>query len=72
MDATIPISDLLSLPAMARRLHVTQTWLRSEAEAGRIPALPAGNGRYLFSRAAVEAALAQRAAGGSVAQEVTR
>jgi len=56
---------------MARHLRVSQTWLKSEAAAGRVPALPAGNGRYLFSRAAVENALTQRAASSSgiVAQE---
>ena len=61
--AAITTPDLLSLPALARALRVTQGWLRAEAEAGRIPALPAGNGRYLFSRVAVETALTQRAAG---------
>ena len=59
----ITTPDLLSLPALARALRVTQGWLRAEAEAGRIPALPAGKGRYLFSRVAVETALTQRAAG---------
>ena len=39
---------LLPLNRMARRLHVTCTWLRVEADAGRIPCLIAGN-RYLFA-----------------------
>jgi hypothetical protein len=53
--------NLLALPAMARRLRVTQTWLRHEARAGRIPALDAG-GRLLFNCVAVERVLADRAA----------
>ena len=64
MDTTIPSPDLISLPILARHLRVSQTWLRQEAQAGRIPALPAGRGRYLFSRSAVEKALAERAAEG--------
>jgi hypothetical protein len=55
------MDDLLSLSRMARRLGVTQQWLRDEAEAGRVPCLPAGN-RYLFNPSAVEEALAARAA----------
>ena len=64
MDTTIPSPDLISLPALARHLRVSQTWLRQEAEAGRIPSPPAGRGRYLFSRSAVEKVLARRAAEG--------
>ncbi|HUY89265.1 MAG TPA: hypothetical protein VMV10_11065 [Pirellulales bacterium] len=45
---------------MARRLGITQTWLRAEADAGRVPCLRAGT-RYLFAAAAVEKALAERA-----------
>ena len=56
---------LLSLGRMARRLGVTQSWLRSEAERGRVPSVPAGN-RYLFNVTAVEAVLAERAASGEV------
>jgi excisionase family DNA binding protein len=55
--------ELLSLPMLARHLRVTQGWLRHEAEAGRIPAILAGN-RFLFSRSAVEAALLKRASKG--------
>jgi len=55
-------SVLLALPMMARRLRVSQHWLRSEADAGRIPHIRAGGTRYLFSPAAVEAILADRAA----------
>jgi len=46
---------------MARRLGVTQKWMRAEAEAGRIPCLRAGR-RFLFNPAAVEQAFAARAA----------
>jgi hypothetical protein len=64
MDTTITLPDQISLPILARHLRVSQTWLRQEADTGRIPSLPAGRGRYLFSRAAVEKVLAQRAAEG--------
>jgi hypothetical protein len=53
--------ELLSLPRMARRLGVTQDWLRSEADAGRVPCLKAGK-RYLFNAAAVAETLATKAA----------
>jgi excisionase family DNA binding protein len=55
------MSELLSLARMARRLGVTQDWLRSEADAGRVPCLKAGK-RYLFNAAAVQDALAAKAA----------
>lgn len=54
--------ELLSLQALARRLHLPAAWLRQEAEASRIPALRVG--RHLrFSAKAVVAALLNRAAG---------
>jgi hypothetical protein len=49
----------LHLGAMARRLRVPTTWLRAEAEAGRVPHLRAGSAllfdpevveRYVFER----------------------
>ena len=52
---------VLNLPRMARRLGVTQTWLRREAQAGRVPALRADS-RLLFEPEAVENAVARRAA----------
>jgi hypothetical protein len=62
MSTTIPTpTDLISLPALARTLRVSQSWLRQEAEARRVPSLPAGPGRFLFSRSAVETALVERA-----------
>ena len=51
---------LLPTGPMARRLRVPVRWLRGEAEAGRVPCLKAGR-VFLFSPAAVEAALVERA-----------
>jgi hypothetical protein len=45
---------------MARLLGVAPGWLRSEAEAGRIPCLPAGK-TILFDAELVERLLAERA-----------
>lgn len=59
MNTTCP--ELLTDSQMARTLRVNVRWLRSEAEAGRIPAVKAER-RFLFNREAVERALAQRAA----------
>ena len=53
-------AELLSVRQLARRLEVSQAWLKAEAQAGRIPCLRAG-GRFLFSLAAVHAALLERA-----------
>lgn len=65
------MSGLLSLSRIARRLGVTQRWLRDQADAGTIPCLKAGN-RYLFNPEAVQEALAAKAArtrqGGNHAQ----
>lgn len=55
------MSELLTLGRMARRLGVTQQWLRTEADAGRVPVLLAGT-RYLFSPPAVADSLAAQAA----------
>lgn len=60
MTSNEPHSELLNLSAMARRLRVSQRWLRREVEAGRLPAIKADN-RFLFSRMAVERALLERA-----------
>ena len=57
----IATTELLPLSRMARRLRVTQSWLRSEADAGRVPCLRADS-RYLFVAEAVERILADRAA----------
>ncbi|MBL8827827.1 MAG: hypothetical protein JNM18_12690 [Planctomycetaceae bacterium] len=55
------MSDVLSLPRMARRIGVTQQWLREQADAGHVPCLKAGK-RYLFNPEAVEQAVAAKAA----------
>jgi len=55
------MSELLSLPHLARRLSLTRKWLKAEAHAGRLPCLNAG-GRYVFDLEAVQEALAKRAA----------
>lgn len=55
-----PPTKLWPLTAMAHRLRVSRAWLRAEAEAGRVPALPTGDG-FLFDAEAVEAALLERA-----------
>ncbi len=54
-------SDLISLRQLARRLQVSQTWLKAEARLGRIPSVAAG-ATYIFSASAVERALLERAA----------
>ena len=45
---------------MARRLRVSVKWLKSEADAGRIPHIRADK-TYLFDPQAVEQVLAERA-----------
>jgi excisionase family DNA binding protein len=54
------MSPLLSLTRLARRLGVPSSWLRQEADAGRIPCLRAGK-RLLFNAQAVEEALLEKA-----------
>ena len=51
---------LLTAGAMARRLRVRAAWLRSEAEAGRIPHIRAED-QYLFDPDAVDRVLVERA-----------
>ena len=51
---------LLPLGATARILHVPATWLRHEAQAGRIPHLKAGKS-LLFDPDLVERLLLERA-----------
>jgi hypothetical protein len=55
------MAELLTLPRMARRLGVTQQWLRDQAEAGKVPCLKADR-RLLFNPVAVQEALASKAA----------
>jgi len=53
--------ELLTLGRAARRIGVTQAWLRHEAEAGRVPCLRADK-RLLFDVEALQRALRGRAA----------
>lgn len=55
------MNELLTLSRLARRMGVPATWLRTEADAGRIPCLRAGR-RYLFDLSAVQRELSDRAA----------
>ena len=49
---------VLTLPRMSRRLSVTQSWLRDQAELDLIPHVKAGKARLLFDPEVVEAAVA--------------
>ncbi len=53
--------QLVNLHALARLLRLSASWLKAEANAGRIPCLKVGKS-LLFNRSAVESALAARAA----------
>lgn len=64
MDTVKTEVRMLPLGAMARVLHVPAKWLRTEAEAGRIPALRAGS-RLVFRPDVVVPLVAERAAGGA-------
>lgn len=54
---------LVNLRELARHLRLSASWLKAEANAGRIPSLKAGN-RRLFNVEAVRRTLAHRAAEG--------
>jgi excisionase family DNA binding protein len=56
-------SPLVSLLNLAKDLNLPQAWLKSEADAGRLPHLRVGK-RYRFNRDAVIRTLAERAASG--------
>ena len=66
MIATRPtiFQRVMTLNRLARELNVSTTWLLAEAEAGRIPAVPAGKRNFVFNVKAVEKVLAERAAKG--------
>lgn len=53
-------TSFMPLEQIAVRLGVPASWLKSEAEAGRVPHIKAGR-RVLFHRDTVERALAERA-----------
>lgn len=54
-------SLLVTLPQLARRYGVPASWLKAEADSGRLPAVRAGSQR-LFNLEVVELVLAERAA----------
>jgi len=56
-------SKLVGLGGLASSLKLSCSWLKQEAEAGRIPCLKAGD-VLLFDRAAVEQTLLKRATTG--------
>jgi hypothetical protein len=58
--------QLLSLPALAEALKLPVSWIKAEADAGRIPHLKIEK-RYRFNRETVVALLADRAAHGGKA-----
>jgi hypothetical protein len=53
-------ANLLPLTPLARLLGVSTKWLRAEAEAGRLPGVPAGT-TILFDADLVERLLLERA-----------
>jgi len=58
-----PLSELVTLRELAKRLGLSVAWLRAEVNAGRVPHLKAGK-RLLFSVVAVRRHLIQRASEG--------
>jgi hypothetical protein len=62
---------LAGIRELARDLNLPTTWLRAEAEAGRIPSLRAGR-RRLFNVAAVRSVLLRRAAEPGTRNEAQR
>lgn len=59
MEPTEHAQTFVSLRQAAFRLGVAVTWLKAEAETGRVPALRSGK-RLLFNLPAVEQALLHR------------
>lgn len=55
------ITQLVTVRGLAKQLGLPATWLKLEAEAGRIPSLKAGR-RMLFNAQAVKRVLLTRAA----------
>ena len=58
------------LTTLAYRTGLSTSWLRAEAEAGRIPSLKVGR-RLMFNIATVEAALLERANGNTECEVVS-
>jgi hypothetical protein len=63
--------ELLTLARMARRVGVTQLWLRKRAKAGEIPCLKA-DCRYLFNAEAVQESLAAMAGQNVAGSQTTK
>ena len=57
-------TTFVSLPELAERTGLTASWLKDEAEAGRIPFLRTGR-RVMFHPGAVERVLLERAQAGT-------
>ena len=55
------MSELLTLNRMAHKLGVTSTWLKRQAESGKVPCLKADK-KYLFNADAVIKILTAEAA----------
>lgn len=62
---------MINLQGMAATLGVRVAWLKTEADAGRIPAARIGEG-YLFDEQTVLQAIQARAAKGEVTPEIPR
>jgi len=71
MDRPPQLETLEPLPYAARMLRVPSRWLKAEAEAGRVPALLAGN-RWMFDVPLVAGILRERASQPTPAAEATR
>jgi hypothetical protein len=64
MENTPQVSErLVTARQLAGRLRVPATWIKQEAEAGRIPCIRAGR-EYLFDAETVAAMLLERAKSG--------
>jgi len=53
-------TSLVDIAQLAARLRLPIAWIKSEAQAGRLPHLKVGR-QWLFEQAAIEAVLADRA-----------
>jgi excisionase family DNA binding protein len=69
MLSSMTDSNLLTVAALARRLGLSATWLKNEAEAGRVPSLRMGRS-LRFNAMAVERALLSRASGDEAGKAV--
>ena len=58
------IHSIIAIGVLARKLKVKTSWLRAEADAGRLPHIKAGD-TILFDPVTVERILLERARGGA-------